>query len=82
MSLIGRHHQRLAPKYPSEERRQMARIRAGLHLLTDADLREIRDDADAEVAREIADSELERRSGLTAHDRMAEAAVRARSAAC
>jgi hypothetical protein len=79
MSLLGRHYQRLTPKYPSEER-QMSRIRSGLHLLTDTDLREIRDDADAEVAREIADAELGRRAGLSAHDRMAETAARARSA--
>lgn len=79
MSLLGRYHRRLTAKYPSEAA-QMARIRAGLHLLTDKDLLGIRNDPDAEVAREIADAELERRAGLTAHDRMAEAAARARAA--
>lgn len=79
MSLLGRYHQRLTPKYPTEAA-QMSRIRAGLHLLTNQDLLGIRNDAGAEVAREIADSELERRAGLTAHDRIAETAARARSA--
>lgn len=81
MITIGRYYQRLTPKFPTEVR-QMARIRAGLHLLTDDDLREIFADAGAEVAREIADAELERRAGLTAHDRIAETAARARAAAC
>lgn len=81
MSTIGRFHQRLTRKFPTEAA-HMERIRAGLHLLTDDDLHEIRDDAGAEVAREIADAELERRAGLTAHDRIAETAARARAAAC
>jgi hypothetical protein len=81
MNLLCRYHRRLTSKYPSEER-QMSRIRAGLHLLTDQDLLGIRNDHDAEVAREIADTELERRAGLTAHDKMAEAAARRRAAAC
>lgn len=81
MSLLGRYHQRLTPKYPTELA-QMARLRAGLHLLADQDLLAIRNDPGAEVAREIADTELERRAGLTAHDRMAEAAARRRAEAC
>lgn len=79
MSLLGRYHQRLTPKYPTEAA-QMTRIRAGLHLLTDQDLLGIRNDAGAEVAREIADSELERRAGLSAHDKLAEAVARVRAA--
>lgn len=70
-------HGRSTPKYPNEAR-QMARINAGLHLLTDADLLEIRNDTDAEIAREIADEELKRRASLTAHQRMAEATSRRR----
>lgn len=78
MSLLGRYHRRLAHKYPTEAA-QMARIRAGLHLLTDQDLIAIRNDADAEVAREIADTELERRAGLSAYQRLAEVVARARA---
>lgn len=81
MSTIGRYYQRFTPRFPTEAA-QMARIHAGLHLLTDADLHEIHDDAGAEVAREIADTELERRAGLTTHDRMAEAAAQRRAEAC
>lgn len=65
------------PKYPSDAR-QLARINAGLHLLTDDDLREILADTDAEVAREVADTELKRRASLTAHQRLAEATSRRR----
>lgn len=74
-------HGRREPKYPNEAR-QMARIAAGLHLLSDEDLLEIRNDADAEVAREIADRELDRRAGLSAHQRLVETAARARAAGC
>ncbi len=81
MSTLGRYYQRLTPKFPSEAR-QMARIRAGLHLLTDADLAEIRRDAGAEVARELADAELARRAGLSAHDRLAEIGAKVRDSAC
>ncbi|HMQ92484.1 MAG TPA: hypothetical protein PKA33_16055 [Amaricoccus sp.] len=80
MSTLAR-YRRLTPKFPSEAR-QMERIRAGMHLLTNADLVEIRGDAGAEVAREIADTELQRRARLSAHERLAETAARARAAAC
>lgn len=64
-------YDRRTPKDPTEAR-QMARIRGGLHLLTDADLMEIRGDWDAGIAREVADTELERRAGMSAHERMRE----------
>lgn len=72
---------RKTPKYPSEAR-QLARINAGLHLLSDDDLREILADTGAEVAREVADTELKRRAGLSAHQKMAEIAARTRAAGC
>lgn len=62
------------------EAAQVARLNAGIHLLSDDDLREIYSDWHAGVAREIASEELERRAGLSAHDRTAETAARARSA--
>jgi hypothetical protein len=69
---------RLIPKHASETA-QMARINRGLHLLTDDDLRKIRDDWDAGFAREVADKELERRVGLSAHERVEEATQRRRA---
>ena len=81
MSPLRRYYQRLVPKFPTEAA-QMERIRAGLHLLTDDDLAEIRSDPGAEVAREIAHAELVRRAGLSAHERLAETVARARAAAC
>lgn len=51
-------------------------------LLTDQELRDIAADWHAGYAREIADQELARRDGLTAHQRMAEAAERARLREC
>lgn len=72
---------RRVPEYPTEAA-QLARINLRQHLLSDDELREIADDWDAGIARELAHTELERRAGLTAHDRIAETAARARAAAC
>lgn len=47
------------------------------HSLLDTELAEIVRDPYAGIAREIADDELKRRDGLTAHQRIAEAARRA-----
>ena len=47
------------------------------HALLDTELAEIARDPFAGIAREVADQELERRAGLTAHQRIAEAARRA-----
>lgn len=47
------------------------------HVLLDTELAEIVRDPFAGIAREVADQELERRAGLTAHQRIAEAARRA-----
>lgn len=47
------------------------------HALLDTELAEIVRDPYAGIAREVADQELERRDGLTAHQRVAEAARRA-----
>lgn len=74
-------YRRRTPKYPNEAR-QLARINAGLHLLSDHDLREILADTGAEVAREVADRELVRRAGLSAHEKLAEAVARTRAAGC
>lgn len=47
------------------------------HALLDTELAEIVRDPFAGIAREVADQELERRAGLTAHQRIAEASRRA-----
>lgn len=46
------------------------------HAVLDNELAEIVRDPFAGIAREVADQELERRAGLTAHQRIAEAARR------
>jgi hypothetical protein len=81
MSTPGRYYQRLTPKYPTEKA-QVAKLNLRRHLLTDDEVQEIANDPDSGIAREMAHAELDRRAGLTAHERIAEAAARRRASAC
>lgn len=78
--LIHNPHRR-SPKYPTEQA-QLARINMRQHILSDGEVREIANDPDSGIAREIAHAELERRAGLSAHERTAEAIARRRAEAC
>lgn len=73
--------QRRRADYDRNETAAMERLRRPA-LLTDQELRDIVADWHAGIAREVADQELERRARLTAHQRMAESAERARLWEC